>query len=431
MRRIRLAIAGLILLAGCSGGGGGDPAPVSTQSNAPPAQHPPITPPPPPPIQPDMLTATSQGLLRGKASGQGQQLIFSRTNLHQESVFISGAQVYYTREAPPVFLDFPNKDIWGVRTDGTGDHAVLNTGAHEDLRDANGSVALYEQTTYTLPDDVNPVAFGSLRDGAPTLLPIHERFTGYRFMRGDTAYFNNAQHIFSVNVNGSGLRTYATVLPTTTLTASDAFDNTLIYREFDLGTGRGTLRATPISGGPFVALDDGQSYVAYVGHVGSRVVSQRCVIDTSEFPPPAGPCDVVSVDANGSGLAVLASEPVNEAVQAVMGNNVIIRRNLSGNDQLIVVPVSGGPERLLMTMTDNEFVQLVAGDLLIVRRPSGTWSLDLNSRLTQLGTVPGDSGFVAVGNAVCLNKALAVWCMPLDGTSQVKIADTGRVVGVL
>jgi len=39
---------------------------------------------------------------------------------------------------------------------------------------------------------------------------------------------------------------------------------------------------------------------------------------------------------------VLASPPANEAVQGVTTDKVIIRRNLSGNDQLIAVPVAGG-----------------------------------------------------------------------------------------
>ena len=85
-----------------------------------------------------------------------------------------------------------------------------------------------------------------------------------------------------------------------------------------------------------------------------------------------------------------------------------------------------------MTMTDNEFVQLTTTNLIVVKRPSGTWSLNLNGTLTKLGTVVGDSGFIAVGDSVCMTKVTAVWCMPLDGAGpQVKIADDGRVVGVL
>jgi hypothetical protein len=93
MTRNIIALIGLALLAGCSGGG--DSSTTSSTSSPPPAT---------PTVQPDMLTATPQGLLRGKANGQGQQLIFARPNLHRDAragdVFISGNLVYYPREAP-------------------------------------------------------------------------------------------------------------------------------------------------------------------------------------------------------------------------------------------------------------------------------------------------------------------------------------------
>ena len=56
MTRNIIALIGLALLVGC-GGGGGDSA---TPSSA-----------PAPTAQPDMLVATSDGLWRGKANGQG------------------------------------------------------------------------------------------------------------------------------------------------------------------------------------------------------------------------------------------------------------------------------------------------------------------------------------------------------------------------
>ena len=85
-----------------------------------------------------------------------------------------------------------------------------------------------------------------------------------------------------------------------------------------------------------------------------------------------------------------------------------------------------------MTMTDSEFIQFATSDLLIVRRPSGTWTLDLNGTLKQIGNVQPDSGFIVVGTAFWMNHGAAAWCMPLDGQGQaVKIADTGKVVGAL
>ena len=422
MTRNIIALIGFALLAGCSGGGGDSAAPSSA---------------PAPLAQPDMLTATPQGLLRGKANGQGQRLIFARANLHQPAfsgdVFVANGLVYYPREAPPIILDYPNQDIWSVRADGTGDHAVLNTTADEFVKDASGNTAIYELGTYTPAQGLERTDYGSLRDGAPlATLPITEPFMQFRFMAGARAYFAAQRQIVSANVDGSGLGTHATVSGRLSLEASEAFDNTLVYREIDFSAGRGTLRAVPVSGGSPAALDDGQSYVSYAGHVGARVVSHRCTIDASDLPPRTGPCDVVSINSDGSGAAVLSSHPANEAVQGIAGNQVIIRRNLAGNDQLVAVPVTGGPERLLMTMTDSEFVQLTAGDFMIVRRPSGTWTLDLNGTLEQIGTVPMDSGFLFVGSAFCGNRGAAAWCMPLDGsTPAVKIANEGKVVGVL
>lgn len=423
MTRNIVALIGLALLAGCSGGGGGDPA---TSTSA-----------PTPPAQPDMLTATTQGLLRGKANGQGQQLIFSRPNLHQPAfsgdLFIGGNLVYYPREAPPIILDYPNQDIWSVRTDGTGDHAVLNTTADEFVKDAAGPVAIYEQNTYTLASGLERTEYGSLHHGTPqALLPIHERFTQYRFMAGTKAFFNNEQQIFSTNTDGSGALTHATAQIRHTLAASDAFNNTLIFREYNFSAGSAVLYAVPVSSGSPTALTAGDAYTSYAGHVGARIIFHACTIDVSDPPPRAGPCDVHSIDSDGSGLAVLASHAANEAVQGIVGDQAIIRRNLSGNDQLIAVPVVGGTERLLMTMTDSEFVQLVVGDRLLVRRPSGSWMLDLLGSLKQIGTVAGDSGFIEIGNAVCLNRGAVAWCMPLDGQGQaVKITDTGRVIGAL
>lgn len=188
------------------------------------------------------------------------------------------------------------------------------------------------------------------------------------------------------------------------------------------------LFAVPANGGTRVQFESDEFYTYPFGSIGSRLIYQRC---SGDFPNLFA-CDALSANLDNTGKVVLAGEPANEVVQGVTTDHVIIRRNLSGNDQLVAVPVAGGPEKLLMTMTDNEFVDLIVGDLLIVRRPSGTWSMDLNGKLTKLGTIVGDSGFVAVSDAVCVTKVTAVWCMPLDGSGpQVKIADEGKVVGVL
>jgi hypothetical protein len=376
--------------------------------------------------------------MRGKANGQGQRLVFAHPNLHQPAfsndLFLANGLVYYPREAPSIILDYPNQDIWSVRADGTGDHAILNTTADEFVLDASGNVAIYAQGHYTLAQGLERTDHGSLQNGAPlTTLPITERFTQYRFLVGARAYFNNKHQIFSANVDGSGLVTHATSPATVILEASDAFENTLLFREYALSSGHATLQSVPVSGGSAIPLNNGQTYVVYSGHAGNRVVYQSCgVVDNQDGTFSAGACDVLSVNVDGSGTSVLASHSANEAVQGIIGNQVIIRRNLAGDDPLIAVPVTGGPEQRLMTMTNGEFVQLVVDDRLLVRRPSGSWMLDLGGELNKIGTIAGDQWFIAVGNAVCMNKGAAVWCMPLDGsTPAVKITDAGKVVGVL
>ena len=409
-------------------GSGGDDSPAA--GTAP-------QPSPPPAAQPDMLTATSQGILRGKANGQGQRLILARPNLHQPAfsgdVFLANGLVYYPREAPPVLFDYPNQDIWSVNTDGSGDHAVLNTGSDEFVTGVNPSYAIYNRGTYGGPNGRDD-EWWSLRHNAGHALLTTERFAQYRFLAGDRAVFNTEHQLFSVNLNGSDARTHATADNaggTLMLEASAVADGAVVFREHDFA--RATVKAVPLSGGSVVSLDDGQAYASYADHVGARVVTQRCaIVLNDEGRPVAGPCDVVSVNTDGSGPVTLVSHPANEAVQGIVGNQVMIRRNLSGNDQLIAVPVTGGAERLIMTMTDSEFVQLTTDDLLVIRRPSGTWTLDLNGTLKQIGIVNGEFGFIVVGNAYCLTRSGAPWCMPLDGQGQaVKIAETGRVLGAL
>ena len=70
------------------------------------------------------------------------------------------------------------------------------------------------------------------------------------------------------------------------------------------------------------------------------------------------------------------------------------------------------------------------------RRAAVEWlntaTLDMTGALKQIGTIPADAFFIAVGNALCANKAREAWCMPLNGQGDsVKIADVGRVLGAI
>lgn len=411
MTRLTLIMGAVLVLAGCSGGGGGGDS--STTSSAP--SPPPST----PTAQPDMLTATNQGLLRGKASGQGQHLIFSQPNMHQQfNLMVNGGNVVYARTKSEF-----DGDIWTVRTDGTGDRPLANTQDDENARALKSPWMLYakqHQQFWSI----------NLDTGAQFLIHDDEGLGTDAFFYGTDRVMMNMDHeLFSNTVTGGNRFSYiSTSDGDTYFYVMHITDTALIYRRDNSGPGTLSalqLFAVPLAGGNHVQLDAGKFYTSFAAAIGHRMVY-------SERPQGATPSDIGSINADGTGRVVLASHPANEAVQGVTTDQVIIRRNLSGNDQLIAVPVVGGAERLLMTMTDSEFVDLIVGDLIIVRRPSGTWSLDLNGTLTKLGTVAGDAGFIAVGNAVCLNKGTAVWCMPLDGTGQaVKIADVGKVEGAL
>lgn len=421
MTRKYLLLIGLALLTGCSGGGDSSPVPPSASTPA---------------VQPDMLTATPQGLLRGKASGEGQQLIFAHANLQRETVVVSEGHVVYSRPQPiQTQAFFPQSDIWTVHTDGTGDQALINTPNDETIEAVNGPWLIYLKKDSGGNEEQRSVR---LDTGAQFHItsPLEFGVDRVQFQNENRIIISGEHEIRSFTTTGTDRINYA-FADITDIRGPQLYpamhdkDHLVFVSTFDTQGSVGNVFSVPLVGGVPIALDDEKAYVFLKGIVGSRVIYHRC----ESIANPAisiGPCDVVSVQTDGGNKAILASQPANEAVQGFTTDQVIIRRNLSGNDQLIAVPVAGGPEKLLTTLTDSEFVDLVAGDVLIIRRPSGTWSQDLNGKLTKLGTVVGDSGFIAVGNAVCVTKVTAVWCMPLDGSgAQVKIADNGKVVGVL
>ena len=400
MTRNMTALIGFVLLAGCSGGGGDS----STTSTAPP--------PPTPTAQPEMLTVTPQGILRGKANGQGQREILRAPNLHQANLPVDQRHIVYSRIGRA-----GDGDIWTVLTDGTGDHALLNSPNLEFLYNASWPWVIFED------DGVGTKSLNAETQEQFTIgwggIPFRVRLTDARVI------FSDDDYIYSETFTGTDRIVYVAPNQSEHITSAIVEDR-LVYRRLPFSPSS-NLFSVPILGGATIPLDSGQSYVSFAGSIDTRVVYHRCPFVSGQS---TGPCDVVSVNSDGSSPVVIASHPANEAVQGVTTNQVIIRRNLSGNDHLIAVPVTGGAETFLMTMTDSEFVDTVVEDTIIVRRPSGTWSLNLSGTLKQLNNIAGLDGFVAVGNAICSSDP--VWCMPLDGsTPAVKIANTGRVVEVL
>jgi hypothetical protein len=402
MTRNIIALIGLALLAGCSGGGGDSATPSSA---------------PAPLAQPDMLTATPQGILRGKANGQGQHEILHAPNLLRNNVFVDQGNIVYQRGGG-------QQDIWTVKTDGTGDHALLNAAHTETVLAVSWPWLIYYNDAVGFDKNLNVDTHAEFR--------INDALGGFIIIHNNRVIISSYSSLISESFTGTDDILYVQAGPEENeIPPPGIVADMLVYRrltpESPSSSFSSNLFAIPFIGGTPIPLDSGQSYVSYAGSIGSRVVYHRCPLVSQNR---AGPCDVVSVQNNGTSQVVLASDPANEAVQGVTANQVIIRRNLSGNDHLIAVPVGGGAEKLLMTMTDSEFVDTIVDDIIIVRRPSGTWTLNLSGTLKQLSNIAGLDGFVAVGNAICSSDV--VWCMPLDGSAPaVKIANEGKVVGVL
>ena len=407
MNRPSLVLIGLALLAGCSGGGGDSATPTSAPASS---------------AQPDMLVATSDGLWRGQANGQGG-VVFARPNFNQQLLSFSGSHVFYPRlkgNNTGSFLD--DTDIWTVKTDGTGDRAAVDTTAPEHLRGSAGPWMVYIKLLFDA-GNIDQQLWSLHETGAQHLLLEENMGVTVQVYSTDRVLFMTDRVISSNTLTGTDHVIHAEIPHTdrdTFMAGMRVVGSHLIFIQEHGGGFR--ILTVPLAGGTPSPVESDQFNSYVVGTLGTRVIYHRCA------PPEL--CDVVSIEADGTNPVVLTSHPANEAVQGVTTTQVIIRRNLAGNDQLLAVPVAGGAERLLMTMTDSEFVETIVGDVIVVRRPSGTWTLNLSGTLKQLDSIAGLRGFVAVGNAICSTDP--VWCMPLDGSATaVKIANDGNVVGVL
>ena len=403
MTRKIIALIGLALLAGCSGGGGDSTTPSSA---------------PAPLAQPDMLTATDQGLQRGKANGQEQRLILAQPNMHISSPTISQGHVFYGNAG----------DVWAVRTDGTGNRAVVNTPDREFIATTNGPWLIYGQYI-AQPSGSLLTRYGSANIDTGARFQFDDPGSTGFMPQNDTRLIstNLELQISSITNSGTDRLTYDSRTPGGPLLATQQIvGQTLIYSRSGSSapsTSYSRALAIPLSGGVATQLDEDQYDTYSVWSIGDRVIYHRCLNSS---------CDVASIRTNGASRVVLTTHPANEAVQGTVGNQVIIRRNLSGTDQLIAVPVTGGPERLLMTMTNDDMVILTTDLLAIVSRPTGIWTVDMGGTLNQISEIDTHFGAMIVGNALCFNHAVAAYCTPLDGSPPaVKIADTGNVIGAL
>ncbi|MEO7859796.1 MAG: hypothetical protein ABIU05_05030 [Nitrospirales bacterium] len=399
MTRRAIALIGLFLLAGCSGGGG-EPA-ATTQSVQGPSNGPAPRDLPGAPAT-AFLAATSEGLWRGDTSGKGG-VVFVRPKLQQEDVVFGAGHVSYSVN---------DADIWTVNADGTGNRALVNSPQSEHVNAASGPWVIYFdsdiRTWQSVRADTGQQAvLSTTSDDEPYLLV------------GSRVIFSALSQLSSINFDGTDPRLhgpnygYAWAFPIAAIAPSS-----FVYEQHPSPNQR--LYAVSLTGdGQPIPLEDGLSRASYAGHFGTRVVYHR-------------DGDVLSVNLDGTQTAVLAQQPENEAVQGIVGDKVVIRRNVSGNDQLVFVPIGGGAETFIMNLTDNDFVEVVAGNSLVLRRSTGTWRLDLNGALTKLGPTAGGHAYQVVGNAVSYNVSAALYCAPLDGSGpEVRIDRNGRIVGAL
>lgn len=406
MTRKIIALIGLALLAGCSGGGD-SPAPNSSSS----------------PAQPDFLVATSQGLWRGLPNGQGG-IVFAQSNFIQQDLSFSGSQVFYERlKGPNTGGPFDDTDIWTVKSDGTGHRAAVNTTDHEELLRSAGPWMVYMKRF--LRNGLIDHEFWSLHENGTQHLVVEENGAIVQTdFFADRMLFVTETYLYSISLTGGNRIPYGSAGNNDViLNGAHVVGSFVVYPIGDFSGNVSQLFTIPVAGGTATPIETDQFYSYVVRTLGTRVLYHRCT--------PARVCDIVSIEANGTGKVVLADQPANEAVQGVTTNQAIIRRNQTGNDHLLAVPVTGGQERLLMTMTDNEFVETMVGDTIIIRRPTGTWTLDLNGNLKQIGTKPGLDFFRVVGDSICSDFG-EIWCLPIDGSrAEVRIDRNGKFLGVL
>lgn len=420
MNRLSIVLIGLFLLAGCSGGGGEPTAPASPSSQAP--SPPPATPPTAAPTQ--FLAATADGLWRGDTSGKGG-LVFTRPKLQQDTVLSSEGHVYYHRVPPIPSADgFDLQEIWTVNADGTGDRALVNDLHTSGAVSVRGPWVVYSHSSNTGTPSSSFSEFSwrsvHVETGQQAVLSTSTLDWPQRIV-GQRVVFSSDLQLTSINFDGTDARTHVDVSTSGNYLYTKAVvePDIVIYEWFN--ERRYQLFSVSVShvGVQGIPLDTSATGSAYKAQAGDRVVYHR-----------GG--DVLSVRLDGTQQIFLTDTATNEAAQGIVGDRVMIRRNASGHDQLVSVYITGGVEMFIMTLLDTDFIEVVAGDSLVLRRSTGTWRLDLDRTLTKLGSTTGGHAYQVVGNAVCYNVNAALYCAPLDGSGpEVRIDQNGKIVGVL
>jgi len=127
----------------------------------------------------------------------------------------------------------------------------------------------------------------------------------------------------------------------------------------------------------------------------------------------------------------LAIRPEMEFIQGIIGSQVLIRRSGGTSDTLVSIPVAGGAETFMITLSaQNEFVSSVVGERVILQRSTGLWSMTANGDgLVQLTNDSADQPNGPAGPFICFQRGPLsqpdLWCVPADASGSATHVATG------
>jgi hypothetical protein len=425
-----------LILVSCGGGGSSE----TTQS---------ATTPPPPPAPVSLLYRTDTTLVRSQTDGSGQVLVADEP-AGFDTLIISSAQIVY--ETPQIPPTTNHEDLWAVQTDGTNRHQLVRDLDHEThLRDVIGPWVLYDArpgrsfeppppslVSLPLAGGVTRTLMDAVGSGELWQSPNYERQIDGR------ATFEFAGNLFSQLPDGTDQRPLTNYPPfphfnepfTVWNSVSGAVGSTAIFSVIPIGIETPKLFSVPLLGGPVVPLGDGIAYEFLRATTATRAIYQQCVlVRLPNFDQAIDQCDVLSVLSTGVGRVALTATLDINYVQGMLGSQVLIRRSQRGGtvDTLLSLPVTGGAELTLVSLTRDEFVAGIVAGRVILQRPTGLWSLSADGReLIQLTDQAEAFSFGAADPFVCFARGSALWCVPADGSGPAtKVTDHGQFVAGL
>lgn len=429
-----------LILISCSGGGSEAPPSLAPQPSA--AQ---------PPAPAGLILRRDNALIRSQTDGSGQVTLADEP-AGISSTLVSGTNVVYTTpQIPPVSN---MEDIWTVQTNGTDRHLVVHDAVHEThLSDVIGPWVLYTYRPGLSFSPPPPSLAGILLTGVGSRIIMAATGQGelwqqpnYERQVGGRALIEFAGNLFSLLPDGTDLRQITFYPPyphfnepfTVWLGTRGVVEDKAIYSVIPILEEMPKLFAVPVGGGSVVQLGTGLEYEILGAIAGSRVIYNRCVL--VRVSDPAGgfnsvldQCDVVSVLSDGQGRVALTSTRDINYIQGAIGQQIIVRRSQRGGttDSLFSIPGSGGVETpMLLLSAQNDFVSGIVADRVILRRPTGLWSIKADgSGLVQLTADTSDWFSGSTGPFACFTRGSSaqhdLWCVPADGSGLATQVDTG------